>query len=315
MSDEIRHVIEAQQFDRPFLDNIFGYADFFRKQITEKNGYCLGHWEHSLDGRCVLLIFYEPSTRTRISFIMASCRLGMQACWTENAGEFSSAAKGETLEDTIRVLCEYRPQIIILRHKETGAAARAAAVSTVPIINAGDGQGQHPTQALLDLYTIQQAHNRINDLTVAMVGDLANGRTVHSLAYLLAKHTNARLAFVSPRELAMRPDILEWLVERRVPFSIHNSLTPVLPHADVFYCTRIQKERGSVVPDCEKRKFHVGPAELALMKKDAVIMHPLPRNDEISPEVDTDPRAWYFRQAGNGLFVRMALLLWVMHRI
>ena len=318
MSDEIRHIIEAQQFDKEFLEKIFEYADFFRDEITKKNGYCLGHWEHSLEGRCMLLLFYEPSTRTRFSFTMAGCRLGMQTCWTENAGEFSSAAKGETLEDTIQVLCEYRPQVIILRHHEMGAAARAAAVSSVPIINAGDGPGQHPTQALLDLYTIRRAFGKSMDrqLTVAMIGDLANGRTVHSLSYLLAKHGgDIRLVFVSPRELAMREDILEWLLGKRVPFCIHHSLRPVLPHANVFYLTRIQKERGSSISDSERAKFRIGPEEVALMKEDAIIMHPLPRNDEISPNVDIDPRAWYFRQAGNGLFIRMALLLWVLRII
>src|SRR5579871_2497263 len=195
-----------------------------------------------LQGRVMAALFYEPSTRTRLSFESAMLRLGGRTMGTDNAREFSSAAKGETLEDTIRIVAGYS-DVIVLRHQEEGAARRAAAVSDVPVINAGDGAGQHPTQSLLDLFTIQDELGRIDGITVAMVGDLANGRTVRSLAYLLSKFRDVRLVFVAPPAVRMGDDIKRHLDENGISWREESDLGAVLPAADVVYQTRIQKER------------------------------------------------------------------------
>jgi aspartate carbamoyltransferase catalytic subunit len=254
-------------------------------------------------------LFYEPSTRTRLSFEAALLRLGGQTMGTDNAREFSSTAKGETLEDTIRIVGGYA-DVIVLRHNEEGAARRAAAVSPVPIINAGDGPGQHPTQALLDLYTIKDELNRIDGIKVAMVGDLANGRTVRSLTYLLSKFKDIQVWFVAPPSVTMRDDLKAHLDEHHIPWTETQDLDAVLPDVDVVYMTRIQKERFAdpAAYDAVKGVYRLDKHSLELMRKYAIIMHPLPRVDEIDHAVDDDPRAAYFRQARNGLQVRMALL-------
>ncbi len=245
-----------------------------------------------------------------MSFGAAAKHLGLDVVNTENARDFSSAIKGETLEDTVRVLGEYHPDLIVLRHFETGAAERAAHVSAVPIVNAGDGRGQHPTQALLDLYTIQQAHGRLDGLTVVIGGDLANGRTVRSLAYLLAKYERVRLIFVAPSVLAIGDDMKAYLTRKHVSFSEELNLDRALQRADVVYWTRIQQER--LAPDVRYEdvvhQYTIGTPQLRQMKSSAILMHPLPRVNEISTEVDLDPRALYFHQAGNGMFLRMALM-------
>jgi aspartate carbamoyltransferase catalytic subunit len=241
-------------------------------------------------------------------------RLGGHVISTENAAEFSSVAKGETLEDTIRILNGYA-DVIVIRHKEVGSAKRAAAVSRVPIINAGDGAGQHPTQALLDLYTIRKEIGKIDTLSIAMVGDLAQGRTVRSLTYLLSKFKDVTLFFVAPPLLKMKEDILEHLRERHVPYVEETDLNKVLPQVDVVYQTRIQKERfGDRIADYEACRgvYILDGDSLRRMKPKAIIMHPLPRLEEISMDVDGDSRAAYFRQAQNGLYVRMALLTQVL---
>ena len=257
-------------------------------------------------------IFYEPSTRTRLSFAAAGAHLGMQVTGTENAGKFSSAIKGESLEDSIRVLCEYCPDVIVLRHDKAGAAERAAMVAgpNTFIVNAGDGDGQHPTQALLDLYTISQEKGRLEDLTVVMGGDLANGRTVRSLAYLLSKFDGVRLVFVSPAELSMKEDIKAHLNEHKIDFQEEASLEAALRAADVVYWTRIQRERIQDENLYAKVKdvYRIGPREMDFLKPEAVLMHPLPRVDEIAKEVDNDRRAVYFKQTGYGMFMRMSLL-------
>jgi len=200
--------------------------------------------------------------------------------------------------------------VIVLRHNEEGAAKRAAGVSSVPIINAGDGPGQHPTQALLDLYTIRQELGRIDGIRVAMVGDLANGRTVRSLTYLLSKFKDIRVWFVAPPQVAMREDLKALLTENNVPWIETEDLDAVLPEVDVVYQTRIQKERFTDQKAYLALKgiYRIDIRSLGLMRKYAIVMHPLPRVDEIAPEVDADPRAAYFRQAHNGLHIRMALL-------
>jgi len=303
----LHHVIEAQQFDVPTLLKIFETAAKMEKVVAE-GGITDYH------NRIMATLFYEPSTRTRFSFETAMHRLGGHVISTENAAEFSSVAKGETLEDTIRILNGYA-DVIVIRHKEVGSAKRAAAVSRVPIINAGDGAGQHPTQALLDLYTIRKEIGSIDGLRIAMVGDLAQGRTVRSLAYLLSKFRGVTMYFVAPPLLKMKEDILEHLRERNVTFVEETMLDKVLPEVDVVYQTRVQKERfGDRIADYEKCRgvYIINQDTLRLMKPKSIIMHPLPRLDEITMEVDEDPRAAYFRQAQNGLYVRMALLTQVL---
>ena len=304
---KLHHIVEAQQFDRESLREIFKEAQQMEKLVREKNSIDI------LQGKGMTSLFYEPSTRTRASFEIAMRKLGGDVVFsTENAREFSSAAKGETLEDTIRVISCYFPDVIVLRHFESGSAARAAKVSKVPIINAGDGPGQHPTQALLDLYTIKKEINHIDSIWIAMVGDLANGRTVRSLSYLLSKFSNIRIFFVAPEIVKMKEDVKEYLMKHNVEFSEETDLKEVAGEVDVIYQTRIQKERfGDRIEDYEKTRgvYIIDEEILGLMRENAIVMHPLPRLDEIKPEVDLDPsRAAYFRQAQNGLFVRMALL-------
>lgn len=297
----LRHVIESQQFSRPLLEELFERADEMRADPHRTAG--------RLQGRIMAALFYEPSTRTRLSFESAMLRLGGRTMGTDNAREFSSAAKGETLEDTIRIVAGYA-DVIVLRHHEAGAARRAAEVSDVPIINAGDGRGQHPTQSLLDLYTIRDELGRVDGVRVAMVGDLANGRTARSLAYLLSKYRDIELWFVAPPRVAMGRDIKEHLDEHGVPWRETRDLEAVLPDVDVVYQTRIQRERfaDEAAYRAVKGIYVIGPAAMARLRSDAIVMHPLPRLDEIDPAVDGDPRAAYFRQARNGVQVRMALL-------
>lgn len=304
----LNHVLEAQQFDRPLLDEIFAVAQEM-EQVVQHYG------SNILNRRVMATLFYEPSTRTRLSFESAMRRLGGEVITTESAQEFSSAAKGETLEDTIRIVGGYA-DLIVLRHFESGASKRAAAVSTVPVINAGDGPGQHPTQALLDIYTINREIGRVDGISVAMVGDLANGRTVRSLCYLLAKFKEPKIYFVAPPVVRMRDDIKSYLRRHRVWFEEAENLHEVAAKVEVIYQTRIQRERfGDRAADYEKARgrYIIDRSVLECMSPQAIVMHPLPRVDEIkADEVDADPRAAYFRQAHNGLYVRMALLKMVL---
>src|SRR5215472_11808826 len=297
----LRHVLESQQFSRSLLEELFERADAMRADPYRAAG--------RLQGRIMAALFYEPSTRTRLSFESAMLRLGGRTMGTDNAREFSSAAKGETLEDTIRIVAGYA-DAIVLRHGEEGAARRAALVSDVPVINAGDGRGQHPTQSLLDLYTIRDELSRLDGVRVAMVGDLANGRTARSLAYLLTKFRGVEVWFVAPPQVAMGRDIKEQLDEHGVSWHETDDLDAVLPVVDVVYQTRIQKERfaDEAAYRALKGVYVIDTEEMARLRPDAIVMHPLPRLDEIAPEVDADPRAAYFRQARNGVQVRMALL-------
>lgn len=296
--EKLHHIIEAQQFDRLWLENELFPLVKEMENIAEKGGANL------LSGKKMITFFYEPSTRTRASFEIAMDMLGGKVVFsTENARQFSSVIKGETIEDTMRVLSSYRPDLIVLRTDEAGMAKRAAGFSSVPIINAGDGAGQHPTQALTDVFTIWKRLGKINDLTIAVVGDLARGRTAHSLAYLLGKFSGTKIYFVSPKSAKAPDDIKNYLQRHKIWFTEGNDLKMVAPKVDVIYQTRNQKERGTL-----SDPFIINKEILGLMKKNAIIMHPLPRNEEISREVDKNPRAVYFKQAENGLYVRMALL-------
>lgn len=294
------HIIEAQQFDRDALDELFRLAGEMEKRSRRQT---------VLKNKILITLFYEPSTRTRLSFEAAMIKLGGSVISTENASSFSSAAKGETLEDTIRVLSGYG-DVIVIRHNESGAAKKASLVSEIPVINAGDGTGQHPTQSFLDLYTIQKELGQIDGISIAMVGDLANGRTVRSLAYLLAKYKKIKIYFVSPPNVRMRDDIKEYLSRHHVSFEESDNLVEVAKKAEVIYQTRIQKERFSDPEEYEKAKgvYIIDRNIMDVLPKKSIIMHPLPRVNEILTETDSDPRAAYFRQAHNGLFIRMALL-------
>lgn len=294
----MRHIIESQDFDQKNIKEIFLLAN------------TLEHTRDlSLTGKIMASLFYEPSTRTRFSFESAMIRLGGSVITTENAKEFSSVSKGETLEDSIRIVNTY-VDVIVLRHDEEGASKRASLVSGVPIINAGDGIGQHPTQALLDLYTIQRELGRINGIRIAFVGDLKHGRTIRSLSYLLGKFTDITIDFVSPRGLQVGEDIKHYLTEHHITWNETEDLNALKEQVDVLYQTRIQKERFK--NDAEYRKFkgcyQINRKFADQMKSRSIIMHPLPRVDEVLPEVDTSPHAVYFKQAHYGLLIRMALL-------
>lgn len=260
-----------------------------------------------LEGRILATLFYEPSTRTRLSFESAMARLGGRVLGFSGA-EGTSVQKGETLADTVRIVEAYS-DAIVLRHPHEGAARLAAEFTEKPVINAGDGAGQHPTQTLLDLYTIWDEKGSIEGQNVVLVGDLKYGRTVHSLTYALAE-LGAHLTFVSPPTLEMPREILENVKERGLSFRVAHRLHEVVRDADVLYVTRIQKER---FPDSQEYQAVVGfyridSDVLRDAKRDLIVMHPLPRIAEIAPEVDRTKHAMYFKQAFNGVPVRMALL-------
>lgn len=294
----LRHVIESQQFTLPLLMELFQRSRGMERVVARG-----GTLEYQ--NKILANLFYQPSTRTRFSFEAAMYRLGGRVLSTEQASAFSSEFAGEQVEDSIRIIANYS-DVIVVRHPQAGGADRAARVSPVPIINAGDGDGgQHPTQALLDLYTIYR-ERPLTGLSVAIIGELDRGRTARSLAYLLAKFDRVKIFFVAPQEMQMKPDILEYLDEHGVGYELESEVDRVIGEADVVYQTRIRPER---LPDAYGAKRYAIDSELLRkMKSDALILHPLPRTVELDKAVDDDPRALYFRQAANGLYVRMALL-------
>lgn len=262
-----------------------------------------------LKGKILASLFYEPSTRTRLSFEAAMQRLGGNVITAEGL-QFSSMYKGETIEDTILVACQYA-DIIAMRHPEEGSADKAAGVTTVPFINAGDGPGQHPTQALLDLYTIQKERNTIDGLHIAMVGDLRYGRTVHSLSFLLGLYKDVKFTLISPKELTMPEKVTSFFKEKNIQFSETDDINEGLD-ADVLYVTRVQKERFNDEKEYERLKLKYIVDAKMIGKRNISILHPLPRVGEIATDVDALPNAAYFRQVHNGVAVRMALLALLM---
>lgn len=310
------HVICSQQFSRSWLENQLFPEARCMKPVVKRGGCSI------LRHRRAISFFYQSSSRTAGSLAMAMDFLGGRVVFsTENAREFSSASKGETLSDTIRVLNRYEPDVIFLRYDREIGAEIAAGVSSVPIINAGDRQpadrpqsqfsGQHPTQAFLDLFTIQERFGHIDGIKIAMVGDLINGRTVRSLSYLLGKFKGVEIYFVSPKKAGMRDDVMKYLNEHGVRFEELCDLRRVAPTVDVIYQTRTQKECGTQFDrnDHDLGYFIVDREVVDSMKRHAIVMHPLPRVDEITPEVDDDPRSVYLTdQIDSGLFTRMALL-------
>jgi aspartate carbamoyltransferase catalytic subunit len=295
---KLKHVVESQQFTVPMLMDLFNRSRGMERVVAR--GGTLDY-----QNKIMATMFYQPSTRTRFSFEAAMHRLGGRVLSTEHARSFSSEIEAEQVEDSIRIIGSYS-DVIVIRHHEEGGAERAARVSPVPVINAGDGNGgQHPTQALLDLYTIYR-ERPLDGLSVAIIGELDKGRTARSLAYLLAKFERVKIFFVSPPELQMKADILEYLDERGIHYQLESEIERVIGEVDVVYQTRIRPER---VTDARGlARFAINSAVLRKMKSDAMILHPLPRTVELDKTVDDDPRALYFRQAVNGLYVRMALL-------
>lgn len=300
-----KDIISVKQFSRADLEYVFAVAHEMRVMVERVGTFDL------LKGKILANLFYEPSTRTSSSFAAAMERLGGSVI-SINEVRYSSVAKGESLPDTIRTL-ECYADVIVIRHPELGSAAIAAEAARKPVINAGDGVGEHPTQALLDAFTIHEELAQMDDLTVTMLGDLKYGRTVHSLSRLLSLY-NAKLNYVSPEILRMPPEIIAELEAKGIRQAEHNALDKVLPGTDVLYVTRVQRERfeSEEVYNSVKGAFVVDKNIMAGAKKKMIVMHPLPRVTEINVDFDDDPRAAYFRQMEFGLYVRMALLAMVL---
>jgi len=299
-----KDILSVKQFSRSDLEYIFSVAHEMHTMVDHVGTFDL------LKGKILANLFYEPSTRTSSSFTSAMERLGGSVI-PINEVKYSSVSKGESLPDTVRTL-ECYADVIVLRHPETGSAALAAQYARKPIINAGDGIGEHPTQALLDTFTIREELGNIDGLTVTMLGDLKYGRTVHSLARLLSLY-NVQLNYISPEILRMPEEIINEL-PRTMSQAQYTALEPVLAQTDVLYVTRVQKERFSDEAEYEsvKGSYVISPEVMEVAKERMIVMHPLPRVGEISMDFDSDPRAAYFRQMEYGLYVRMALLAMVL---
>lgn len=300
-----KDILSVKQFNRSDLDYIFAVAHEMRVMVERVGTFDL------LKGKILANLFYEPSTRTSSSFTSAMERLGGSVI-PINEVRYSSVSKGESLPDTVRTL-ECYADVIVIRHPEIGSASLAAKYAKKPIINAGDGIGEHPTQALLDLFTIIEELGNVDELTVTMLGDLKYGRTVHSLARLLSLY-DVKINYVSPSILKMPLEIIEELNAKSISQAEYLSLDESLPETDVLYVTRVQKERFEDQAEYEsvKNTFVILPDIMQGAKERMIVMHPLPRVGEISIEVDNDPRAAYFRQMEYGLYVRMALLAMVL---
>jgi aspartate carbamoyltransferase len=303
-----KDILHGNQFSKKDIDSIIKNASYFEKELKKKPSLAL------LKGKILATLFFEPSTRTRLSFEAAMQRLGGGVI-SLGSVESSSVAKGETLTDTVRTVSQYA-DVIVIRHPRTGSAKEAADAVPVPVINAGDGAGQHPTQALLDVYTIYKELGSLKNLSVSMVGDLKYGRTVHALAELLSLF-QARLFFVSPSLLRMPEEITSGLRGKGLEVIETEDIFKAVSQSSLLYMTRIQKERFGDPSEYERVKgsYIINKAFLDRFKKKIIILHPLPRVDEISTDVDDYPGAAYFRQMKNGVFVRMALLSMVLGRI
>jgi aspartate carbamoyltransferase catalytic subunit len=293
-----RDVVSIKDFSREEIDHILKTTDEV-EALTKKSS-------HALDGKIMATLFFEPSTRTRLSFESAMYRLG-GSCLGFAEPKVASVQKGENLADTVRVVESYA-DVLVIRHPLEGAARLAAEFASVPVINAGTGAEEHPTQAMLDLYTMRRELGKIDGLDVALAGDLRYGRTVHSLAYALSLY-NVNLHLVSPATLRMRKEVLEE-VSGRIKVQETEDLSQVLPQVDVIYMTRIQKERFGSLEDFEKVRGSYGltASDLKHARPRMIVMHPLPRVDEIEYTVDATPHAKYFKQVWYGLLVRMSLI-------
>jgi aspartate carbamoyltransferase len=300
-----KDIISVKQFGREDLEYVFAVAHEMHDMVDHIGTFDL------LKGKILANLFYEPSTRTSSSFTAAMERLGGSVI-PINEVKYSSVSKGESLADTVRTL-ECYADVIVLRHPEVGSAALAAKAARKPVINAGDGIGEHPTQALLDSFTIKEELGYIDGLTVTLLGDLKHGRTVHSLARLLSLY-KVKINYVSPEILRMPGELIQELKARKIEQHEFTTLEECLPATDVLYVTRVQKERFSdeAVYESVKSAYVIDPKVMKAARERMIVMHPLPRVGEISPELDEDPRAAYFRQMEYGLYVRMALLAMVL---
>ncbi|MGN0306030.1 MAG: aspartate carbamoyltransferase [Lachnospiraceae bacterium] len=297
----MKHLMTPLDFTTTELDRLFDLACDIEAEPHK--------FAHACDGKILATCFYEPSTRTRLSFESAMLQLGGQVLGFSDAGS-SSAAKGESVSDTIRMISCYA-HICAMRHPKEGSAMVASMASSIPVINAGDGGHQHPTQTLTDLLTIRSLKGRLSNFTIGLCGDLKFGRTVHSLIHALVRYENIRFVFISPEELKVPDYIIEMLREKQIPFEEVIRLEEVISSLDLLYMTRVQRERFFNEQDYVRLKdFYVlNKEKMALAKEDMLVLHPLPRVNEISVEVDEDPRAAYFRQVKYGVYVRMALIL------
>lgn len=303
----MRHLMNPLDFSTKELDELFDLANDMEKNPTKYSKIC--------DGKKLATCFYEPSTRTRLSFEAAMLNLGGSVLGFSDAGS-SSAAKGESVSDTIRVISCYA-DICAMRHPKEGAPMVAASKSSIPVINAGDGGHQHPTQTLTDLLTIRSLKGRLGNFTIGLCGDLKFGRTVHSLINALCRYENISFIFISPEELQVPDYIIEMLDEKGISYREVIRLEEVLNELDLLYMTRVQRERFFNEEEYIRLKdFYVLTKEkMNLAPKDMLVLHPLPRVNEISVEVDEDPRAVYFKQAQYGVYVRMALILTLLNSV
>ena len=297
----MRHLMSPLDFSTDELEQLFTLAGDIEKNPAS--------YAHACDGKILATCFYEPSTRTRLSFESAMTRLGGRVIGFSDAAS-SSASKGESVSDTIRVISCYA-DICAMRHPKEGAPMVAAEKSGIPVINAGDGGHQHPTQTLTDLFTIRSLKGRLNDFTIGLCGDLKFGRTVHSLIHALSRYENIRFLFISPEELRVPDYITDMLKSKNIPYEESIRLEDVIGRLDLLYMTRVQKERFFNEEDYVRLKdfYILDTAKMALAKKDMLVLHPLPRVNEISVEIDDDPRAAYFKQVQYGVYTRMALIL------
>ena len=297
----MRHLMNPLDFSVEELDRLFETARDIEGNMPK--------YAHACEGKKLAPCFYEPSTRTRLSFEAAMLNLGGSVLGFSDAAS-SSASKGESVADTIRIISCYA-DICAMRHPKEGAPMVAASVSGIPVINAGDGGHQHPTQTLTDLMTIRTLKGRLDRLTIGLCGDLKFGRTVHSLINALVRYDNVRFIFISPDELRVPDYITEMLKDKDIPYEEVMQLEEIMPRLDILYMTRVQKERFFNEEDYVRLKdyYILDKAKLNLAPKDMLVLHPLPRVNEISVDVDDDPRAVYFKQAQYGVYVRMALIL------
>ena len=297
---KLRNLISIHDFDRKQIDEILDAAAQMESVSIKRS--------KDLDSKIMAVLFFEPSTRTRLSFESAMLRLGGSILGFAEAGTSSAGGKGETLADTIRTVERYA-DIIVMRHPLDGSARVAAEFSSIPVINAGSGSEEHPTQALLDLYSIKKLKGKIDGLTISLCGDLKYGRTVHSLGMALS-HYDVKIKLVAPEQLRMKPAIINEMKKAGVEVVQVDDVKEAIKDVDVVYVTRIQKERFPDVREYDKVKgmFRIGAAEAELMRDDTIILHPLPRVDELSASIDALPQAKYFDQVYNGVILRMAVL-------
>ena len=314
-NDRLFHVLDPRQFDRALLDDLCSLATRLRQHAKSRLG--ARSLQTLLPHKRAMLYFTQPSTRTFLSFDNACHLLGVRTSEIRDPS-ISSEVKGESFEDSIRTFSSY-VDVIIMRTHEPGMAAQSAALMDrierpVPIVNAGSGKDQHPTQALLDIYTLERSFEHrggIDGKTIGLMGDLRRGRTARSLAYLMKNYRDVRIVLIAPEAFAMGGDIKDHLREHGIPFEETEELASVIGELDAVYVTRLQTEHdvGDESKGFEHARFRIGPEQLPALRPDAIIMHPLPRGPELDPSVDRDPRAMYWRQERNGMWMRVALLV------